>query len=186
MKRTGWMKPVLVLILTLGWAAASRADSLDVTLMPASQTVVDGTLVVVFDGTITNPSATDTIWLNGDSTSTDSTLVSVDDLGLINVPYFLDPGQSSGLIVDLFEVDLDPALAPGTYTGVYSILGGPDGGAGTDISDLADANFSVTVTPESAAAPEPNALLLLAAGLAALCAFRMRMKQGGNQVPREG
>ena len=90
MKRTKWMNVVLLLVLALGCATASRADSdsLDVTLAPADQTVVDGTLVVVFDGTITNPSATDTIWLNGDSTSTDSTLVSVNDLGLINVPLF--------------------------------------------------------------------------------------------------
>ncbi|MFY9802997.1 MAG: hypothetical protein WA211_19080 [Candidatus Acidiferrales bacterium] len=176
MKRTRWMHAVLLLLLTLGWATASRADSdtLDVTLAPAGQTVVDGTLVVVFDGTISNPSATDTVWINADSTSTDSLLVSVDDLALANVPYFLDPGQSSGLITDLFEVDLDPTLPPGTYTGVYSLQGGADGGSGADLFDLADANFSVTVTPEAVPSPEPSALLLLAAGLAALCALRMR------------
>jgi PEP-CTERM motif len=174
MKRTGLMKVGLAVLVVLAWAAASRADSLEVTLAPASQTVADGTLVVVFDATITNPSATDTVWLNGDSTSTDSTLVSVNDLGLINLPYFLDPGQSTGVITDLFEVDLDPTLAPGVYTGVYSILGGPDGGAGTDFSDLADVDFSVTLTPEGVPTPEPNALLLLAAGLAALYALRKR------------
>lgn len=176
MKRTSWMNAVLLLVLTLGCATASRADSdtLDVTLAPADQTVVDGALVVVFDATITNPSATDTIWLNGDSTSTNSVLVTVDDLGLINLPYFLDPGQSTGVITDLFEVDLDPTLTPGVYNGVYSILGGPDGGAFTDFSDLADANFSVTVTPESVPAPEPSALLLLAVGLAGLFTLRAR------------
>ncbi|MGA8674164.1 MAG: PEP-CTERM sorting domain-containing protein [Candidatus Acidiferrales bacterium] len=176
MTRTSLINAVFVLTLTLGWATASRADSdtLDVTLAPAAQTVVDGTLVVVFDGTITNPSATDTVWINADSTSTDSLLVSVDDLGLINVPFFLDPGQSSGLIADIFEVDLDPTLTPGTYTGVYTLQGGADGGTGTDLFDLADTSFSVTVTPETVPSPEPSALLLLAAGLAALCALRAR------------
>ena len=176
MKRTSWMNAVLLLVLALGCATASRADSdtLDVTLAPADQTVVDGTLVVVFDGTITNPSATDTVWINADSTSTDSLLVSVDDLFLINVPLCLDPGQSSGLITDLFEVDLDPTLTPGTYSGVYTLQGGADGGSGTDLFDLNDANFSVTVAPESVPVPEPNSLLLLAAGLAALCARRAR------------
>jgi hypothetical protein len=176
MKRTSWMNAILLLVLTLGWARASRADSdtLDVTLAPADQTVVDGTLVVVFDGTITNLSATDTIWINADSTSTSSLLVSVDDLGLINVPLFLDPGQSSGLITDLFEVDLDPTLTPGTYSGVYTLQGGADGGTGADLFDLADASFSVSVTPESVSAPEPSALLLLAVGLAGLCALRAR------------
>jgi hypothetical protein len=44
---------------------------------------------------------------------------------------------------------------------------------------------AVTVTSNTVPAPEPSALLLLAAGLAALSVSRMRMTQRGNRIPRE-
>lgn len=44
---------------------------------------------------------------------------------------------------------------------------------------------AVTVMSNTVPAPEPGALLLLAAGLAALCALRLRMTQRGNPAPRE-
>jgi len=53
-------------------------------------------------------------------------------------------------------------LAPGTYTGVFSILGGPDGGTNIDFSDLSDSSFTVIVTPE------PATIFLLASGLLGL------------------
>jgi hypothetical protein len=184
MNRKQLIKAMLGIAALALFACGTRADSdtLDFTLSPASQTVVDGTLVVVFNGTISNPSATDTIWLNGDDTSTNSGLVTVNDLGLINVPLFLDPGQSSGLITDVFEVDLDPTLTPGAYTGTFSILGGADGGSYTDFADLVDTNFSVTVTPETVStAPEPGALLLLATGLVGTLMLKKRFRSLNSQ-----
>ncbi|MGA9882349.1 MAG: PEP-CTERM sorting domain-containing protein [Candidatus Acidiferrales bacterium] len=160
----------LALFVLLGWTPASRADSLDVTLTEASQTVLQGTTVVEFDASILNPSTTDTVYLNADISTTDSLLVSVDDGPFFaNAPYFLDPGASSGTFA-LFNVDLPTDLADGTYTGVFSILGGPDGGAGTASDDLADANFSVDVT-SLVPTPEPGTLILLLSGLLGLALF---------------
>jgi hypothetical protein len=165
--------------LLLGVAAAAllaptvRADSLTVTLTEPSQTVVQGTTVVTFDATILNPSLTDTIFLNGDSSSTNSFLVSVDDTPfLLNAPISLGPGTSSGPFA-LFNVDLPGNLAPGVYTGIFSILGGPDGGAGTDFLDLGAVDFTVDVTSPVVTTPEPGILFLLCSGLG-LVAVRYR------------
>jgi hypothetical protein len=85
---------------SLGWASSSRADSLDVTLIEADQTVVQGTTVVEFDASISNPSTTDTIYLNSDTSTTDSLLVSVDDNPFnVNAPFFL---------IRELQVDLSP------------------------------------------------------------------------------
>jgi hypothetical protein len=152
--------------LAFGAAAASRADTLDVTLTDPSQTVPQGTTLVTFDATISNPSPTDTIYLNADMSSTDSLLVTVDDSPFfLNAPIDLTPGESSGPFA-LFNVDLPSDITPGTYTGTFSILGGADGGTGTLFDDLADANFSVDVKPQTAAStPEPGTFLLTAIAL---------------------
>jgi len=152
----------LAAVLLLISAAVARGDSLDVTLTQASQTVAQGTVVVTFGATISNPSSTDTVFLNADSSITSSTLVSVDDTPfLTGAPLFLSPGQSSGALT-LFNVDLPANLAAGTYTGVFSILGGLDGAT---FDTLSNSSFSVTV---SSTTPEPGTVLLLALGLVGL------------------
>jgi len=162
MKSWSVAKVGLAAVLLLISAAAVRGDSLDVTLTQASQTVAQGTLVVTFGATISNPSSTDTVFLNADSSITSSTLVSVDDTPfLINAPLSLNPGQSSGPFA-LFNVDLPGNLAAGTYTGVFSILGGLDG---VTFDTLSNSSFSVTV---SSTTPEPGTMLLLAFGLVGL------------------
>lgn len=167
MNRQNLAVATLVLVVTPWLAPTSRADSLDVALTETSQRVVQGTTVVEFDATISNPSATDTIYLNGDSWTTDSLLVTVDDTPFdVNAPLFLGPGASSGPFA-LFDVDLPSDLADGTYTGVFSILGGPDGGADTAFADLADVDFTVDVT-SPVATPEPGTFSLLAFGLLGL------------------
>ena len=47
----------------------AKADSLDVVLTNPNPTVAEGTTVVQFFGTIANPSLTDTVYLNSDSSS---------------------------------------------------------------------------------------------------------------------
>lgn len=156
--------------------SALRADPLNVAVTQPSQTVTQGMLVVTFDATITNPSPTDTIWLNSDDSTTLSLLTSVEDSPFnMNAPLFLDPAGSSGLIA-LFNVDLAPGLAPGTYTGVFSILGGADGGTDTAFADLADVNFTVNVTGPTVT-PEPGTILLLATGLVVPLTLKKRMRQ---------
>jgi hypothetical protein len=171
---TNLVKAVFAVVVTFSCATALRADSLDITLTQASQTVVQGTTVVSFDATVFNPSSSsETLYLNGDSWTTNSPLVIVDDSPFnANAPIDLAPGDSSGQF-QIFNVDLSPSAAPDLYTGVFSILGGADGGAGTAFDDLADASFSLQVT-NPVAAPEPGILLLLGSGLAGLALLRRR------------
>jgi PEP-CTERM motif len=174
MNRTWKLIPAAsAMFLAAVWPQAAWADTLNLTLVEASQTVVQGTLVVEFDATISNPSLTETIYLNGDSSSTNSTGVTVDDSpftsGTSIWPLWLAPGDSFGPDA-LFNVNLAPDLAPGIYSGVFSIQGGPNG---STLNDLADASFTLNVTAP-VVTPEPASLLLLGAGLAILWVIRRR------------
>ena len=92
MKRIYLVDAVFALMVTLAAGKVSRGDTLDVTLSQSSQTVNRGTTIVTFDATISNPSATDTIFLNADDSSTDSFSMSVDDTPFfVNAPLFLGP-----------------------------------------------------------------------------------------------
>jgi PEP-CTERM motif len=171
MKPMQVVKVGLAVMLLLLCAARARGDSLTVTLTQASQTVEQGTTVIEFDATISNPSATDTIFLNADSWTTNSTLVSVDDTPFMtNAPLYLNPGDSTGTFA-LFDVDLPANLALGSYTGVFSILGGPDGGMFTDFSTLSNSSFTVN------AVPEPTTIFLLGSGLAGLGLLKKRAQR---------
>ena len=82
MKRIYLVDAVFALMVTLATGKVSRGDTLDVTLSQSSQTVNRGTTIVTFDATISNPSATDTIFLNADDSSTDSFSVEIShDIG---------------------------------------------------------------------------------------------------------
>jgi hypothetical protein len=136
--------------------ATAYAQNLDVTLVDPNQTVTQGTTSIAFDATIFNPSATETIYLNGDAATTSSPFLTVDDTPFFNnAPLSLAPGQSSGTI-ELFDVDLAAATTTGTYAlNSFSILGGADGGTFSLFNDLADAQFSVTVnSAATVSAPE--------------------------------
>lgn len=166
----------LAVLALLAWSTPLRADSLDVTLDQPTITVPVGTTEVTFSGTISNPSTTDTVYLNGDSSTTSSTLLTVDDTPfLTGAPLSLDPGDNSGDL-PLFNVFLDPTTTAGIYTGVFTIEGGPDGGAGTDFSDLVDIPFTIDVT-SPVSAPEPGSLLMLGLGLLAIGVVRRRNRK---------
>lgn len=162
------------LLLAAACPNATRADSLDVTLTQADQTVLLGTTTVAFDATISNPSSTDTVYLNADGANISSSFLTLDDTPFFNnAPIFLNAGASSGPF-ELFDILLAPNTPVGTYDlNTYSIFGGADGGTGTAFSDLADSNFSITVA-NPAAMPEPSTLLLFGAGLAGLAILRRK------------
>src|SRR5215813_1186619 len=92
---------IMALVLML-FPAAAHADSIGITLTQIDQTGVAGR-TVTFQATLTNLT-TNTIFLNGDSGTTSSTLLTVDDNPfLTNAPLTLAPGASSGPF-DLFSV----------------------------------------------------------------------------------
>lgn len=177
MKRIFYLPIGLAALALLAWSAPVRADSLTVTLDETTLTVPVGTTEVTFTGTISNPSSTDTVYLNSDSSTTSSTLVTVDDTPFLDltIPLSLDPGSDTGDIT-LFNVFLDPSTGPGVYTGVYSIQGGADDGAFTDFSDLVDIPFTIDVEA-AAPTPEPGSLLMLGLGLLAIGLVRRRNRK---------
>ncbi len=154
MIKQGLVFIAVTLAVTAGLAPASRAQTLDLTLLDASQTVTQGTSVVAFDATVFNASAA-TIYLNDASGTTSSSSLLVDDSPFFaNAPLSLAPGQSSGPF-ELFAVDLTRNTSAGSYSGNdFQIQGGADGGTFTAFNDLADAKFSVTVASSPVAAPE--------------------------------
>jgi hypothetical protein len=154
------------------FASGVRAISLDVVLVKSDVTVAPTATEADFYATIYNPSSA-TIFLNGDSAQTSSALLSVDDSPFnLNAPLSLGAGQRTGPF-ELFAVDLlSPSIPAGTYGGnVFSILGGSDGGA---INDLADAQFSVTIT--ASPVPLPATAWLLLSGLAAIGALTRKSR----------
>jgi len=171
MKRIFCLPLGLAVLALLAWSTPLRADSLDVTLDQPTLTVPVGTTEVTFTGTISNPSSTDTVYLNADGSTTSSTLITVVDTPFVDliIPLSLDPSSDSGDIT-LFNVFLDPSTGPGTYTGIYTIQGGADGGTFTDFSDLVDIAFTIDVT-SAVPSPESGTLLMLCCGLLAILAF---------------
>jgi hypothetical protein len=175
----GWL-----LAAAFGAAGLARADAIDLTLLDPNQTVAQGTASVLFDATLFNPSATDTIFLNSARDECDcSSYFAVDDSPFYNnAPLSLAPGQSSGTF-ELFAVDLSSTIPPGTYQDTFSILGGPDGGTSTDFNVIGSAPFSVTVNSSSPSVPEPGTLSMLLAGILALLWVHVR-RRAYRRLPR--
>lgn len=162
---------VVVVLLT----PLAKADSLDITLTDTNQTVVAGTTVVEFFGTITNPTA-DTIYLLSDTISSSGDSVLDDSPFDNNAPLSLGAGDSSGLI-ELFDLDI-PGTAPASYTGYFEIdgLSDADIAAGNYLTyDLANVTVTVNVVSPVTATPEPTTFLLLGCGMALLCLLKWRV-----------
>jgi hypothetical protein len=177
MKRIRLINLLLGIVAVFLLAPLANADTLNVTLNDPNPTVVQSATqtVVQFFGTVSNPSLTDDIYVNADATSS-ATGTTVDDS--LFQPFLIPANNMSGMF-EIFDVDLVPGLGPGTYNGIFSFLGGADGGSFSAFDDLVDINFSVTVTAPTTTAPEPGSLLLLASGLASLV-FLMRRSVTSN------
>lgn len=177
MKRTRIMQMGLVALAALVLACGARADSVDVSLTQTSQTATPGS-TITFDATITNLSSTDTVYLNGDSSVTSSTLLTIDDTPfLFNFPLSLDPSEASGPFA-LFNLFIDPSTPDGTYDfNSFSILGGLDS---SSFDTLGAAEFSVTVANPTVT-PEPEPLCLLLLGFLAIGALVWRKREWPNR-----
>lgn len=147
---------LISLLLLLGNVRAYAQLEVDLTVNPLSGMPGD---TLTFQATLVNL-GTDPLYINGVNLSGVPSGLTVDESSLyINFPVSptsaLNPGTSySG---DLFTVTLDPSLAPDSYSGIFTILGGLDA---TQQDNIADVSFMVEVLPLSAV-PEPGGLLWL-------------------------
>ena len=145
-------------------AMPASADTLSLVLSNPVQTGIPGS-TLTFGANASAPfSNSGTIFLNGDNFNLTLNGAVIDDSGFFNnFPFSLDPGV--GFAGTLFTVALPSTIAPGAYTGFFSMLGGSDSGSQDTIATV---NFEIDAP---AAVPEPGTWLLLATGLTLLAAF---------------
>jgi hypothetical protein len=156
----------ITLLAALALAMPASADTLNLVLSNPVQTAIPGT-TLTFGANASAPfSNSGTIFLNGDNFNLTLNGAVIDDADFFNnFPFSLDPGV--GVAGSLFTVALPSTIAPGTYTGFFSILGGSDSGSQDTIATV---NFEIDAP---AAVPEPGTWLLLATGLTLLIAIRI-------------
>lgn len=154
-----FMLAVLVLV------PLASADTITLNLTSPTQTGAAGS-TISFGGTVTALSdGLGEVFLNSaDVNLADPSLSLSGDPTpfLLNFPLTMTGGDS--VTGELFTVLLPGGLLPGTYTGVFDIVGGSTFDA-TDI--IASANFTIDV-PGVSPVPEPETYVLMATGLGAL------------------
>ena len=146
--------------------AVAQADPVTLTL-PNSVVVTAGGSVSV-TGTIANaaaPSFNISTW----TLNFTSTLLTFDDTGFQGSPLVLGPGASFGP-TNFFDVFADISLAPGNYTGTFTVI---DQIRGINVTR----SFQVIVQGGTQVIPEPASMLLLGSGLGGLYLARKRRKQ---------
>ncbi len=182
MKLLSFFAPMALLPLLL--LAVPAHAQLDLSLTPSAQTGTAGTTLNFF-GILSNPTA-NSVFLYSENISLAGFATDGSPF-IFNAPLNLEPmgtTDGSGSPTDsytgsFFDVVLDPSVAPGTYQGTLSILGGADPNA-TDT--VATQDFSVTVLPAAIeAVPEASTTLslggLLLLGSLAVMQAKMRAKR---------
>ncbi len=151
----------------------SRAASIQIDL---TSPLVAGTpgSQITFNGTLMNTTL-DTLFLNSAGVNLagafDASDLDVTPF-LINAPLTLAAGDSMSAI-DMFTITIPIGLAPGSYGGEFTVLGGADGSA-QDI--LGTVDFTVEVQ-SGTAIPEPSTWLLCLGGLMAIARARSAWKR---------
>ena len=157
------LKASMIICLTVAAGLPARASTITVNFSPAAFTVLPGQTGVAALATLTNTDPANTVFLNGDNLSLPGA-AAVDDEFFANVPFSLDPGQTSPLI-ELFRFDV--AGGPvGTTIGTYQLFGGAGLANQFNLDLVASQNFTVTV--RAVAVPEPGTSLLAGAALVAI------------------
>jgi hypothetical protein len=146
--------------------AVAQADPVTLTLPPSVVVAAGGSVSVI--GTIANaaaPSFNISSW----TINFNSTLLTFDDTGFQGSPLVLGPGASFGP-TNFFDVFADISLAPGNYTGTFTVS---DQVRNLNVTQT----FAVIVQGGTNVIPEPASILLLGSGLGGMYLARKRRKQ---------
>lgn len=158
----------LAVLVSILFATPAQAQ-LSLTLSPTAP-ITDLGSIVSFAGTLTNTSGS-TVYINGDDMGIPGLTWDETPFAL-NAPLSLDNGMS--YTGTLFTVTVDPTVAPETYSGSFTVLGGADQ---STFNEVATQPFQVTVLPPSTAVPEPSPILLLVLCLPGLSLIAPRYKK---------
>jgi hypothetical protein len=166
-------KTIRLIALTAFGAALACAGSITVTLDQPNQTGGPGDTLMFF-GVIANTGA-DTEYLNSDSLNVSATtgdFTTDDGPFFANAPLSLASSASTADI-ELFDVLIVSPFPDAftSYTGLFTILGGADGGSSDILTDPAIA-FSVSV---ESGTPEPSTSMLVLAGFVACALIRRNL-----------
>jgi hypothetical protein len=141
--------------------APAFADSITITLLNPSQTIVPGQ-TIEFDAIITAAAGnTGDIYLNSDPSNVANadSMIMLDDTPFLTLPYPFTPGSTyTGAL--FFLTDTGSTIED--YSGIFQILGGAASDGSQD-TVLATLNFGSPLAVS--ATPEPSSLVLLGTGL---------------------
>ncbi len=168
------LKATLILGLVAAVTVPVYAGTVTVSFTEPALSLLPGQTDVVVTATLTNTDPLNPVFLNGDSLSVPGA-TAINDEFFINVPFSLDPGQTSAPI-ELFRFDVAANAPAGTLTGSYDLQGGAGTANQFNFDPVASGTFTVSIQ----AVPEPSQCLLLGCGLIALSLIARRRAARGD------
>jgi hypothetical protein len=157
------------IILAMGMTTASYGANITINMVQTSLFGTPGS-VLTYSGSLTNNTAV-VQNLNGANLSGFGTFATDTTPFFNNAPFFLTANQVTSIFA-LFTVTVPSNAAPGSVTGLFTILGGPG------INDQSVIGTAPTITAtatSSTATPEPATLGFMFAGLAGMALARRRL-----------